>query len=168
MGRRFRAEVEPAPLRTMLPFIHPDEFMDPPSRKVSRDSFPEATGLHQAITCRENKRTNLVESVRSEGLPLCGKCGVKIWSGISFARRPSFQSLLMLRLKLPESNRRNAPLRSRTRQPSENHPSAQPVDAARLLQGFFRLLGVVEYLPRGLSGRLDPIEGGASLLGHDP
>src|SRR5881409_3399590 len=44
-------------------------------------------------------------------------------------------------------------------QPSENHPSAQLVDAARLLQGSFRLLGVVEYLPGGLSGRLDPIEG---------
>jgi len=40
----------------MVPFIHHYEFMDPPSRKVSRDSFPEARGLHQAITCRENKK----------------------------------------------------------------------------------------------------------------
>src|SRR2546425_1666183 len=50
---------------------------------------------------------------------------------------------------------------------SEDHLSAQLIDACRLPQGLFRLLGVVEYLPGGLSGSLDPIEGSASFLGHD-
>src|SRR2546427_8535376 len=54
----------------MLPFTHLDEFMGPASGKVNRKCFLEVTGLHQTITCTENKRANLVHVLARQPLLL--------------------------------------------------------------------------------------------------
>ena len=54
MGYSCRAEVEPLPPRTMLPFTHLDEIEGLASRSVSGESYPELGRLQQANTSSEN------------------------------------------------------------------------------------------------------------------